>query len=391
MTKLIYKKNIEKFTDQGFTISSDGFTITRYTGTSTEITIPDEIKTIDDEAFYGNKQITKIFFNTGSKLTTIGEEAFSGCTKLTSINIPLNVETIGISAFQSCGSLPSIIIPSNVTDIGSSAFNGCFLLKSINIPFSVSTIGSYTFSFCKALKSINIPQSIKTISNNAFFNCQSLISITIPFSVTIIDSTAFFGCTSLNEIIFEGEIPTINTSAFRNIARNITVKYRDNIDEEKIKANTNEGSIITFIDISKMSTLPNGIKKISDRALSISKEKISVLNSDFDKCIAKIIDYLYPSKVPKYNANQSGKTLYINILNPIEQFYPKIESFESPSEITEVIFKFDSDNDPALKKLENINMASLKKPDYINYILITIIILLIMYIFYMFIFKRVFI
>jgi hypothetical protein len=345
------KEDIDKLKPKpiaGLTISDDGFTITGYTGTSTEITIPDEIKIIGNNAFDGQEQITKINFNIGSQLTTISSYAFYNCNNLT----------------------------------------------SINIPFSVSIIDEYAFAFCTLLKSINISYKVNTIGISAFTSCKSLTSITIPFSVTTIDAFAFMSCTSLNEIIFEGQLPTIYDAVFVDIARSFTVKYWNTINKQNIIDSSTEKSVITFIDISSIPILPNGIKKISDRAFSISKEKILVLNSDIDQCIAIIKKYLYPSGVNdvKY---QSKPYLYINMLNPIEQFYPQIESFDSPYDsITELIFKFYSESDPAIGKLENINKLEdfLKLPlKKLNYILIAIIILLIMYILYMVIFKRVFI
>ena len=46
-----------------------------------------------------------------SSVTSIGEEAFSGCTYLESIEIPDSVTSIGKEAFYNCSSLESITIP----------------------------------------------------------------------------------------------------------------------------------------------------------------------------------------------------------------------------------------------------------------------------------------
>jgi hypothetical protein len=54
----------------------------------------------------------------GLPVTSIGNEAFSYCYRLTSITIPDSVTSIGNSAFSKCSSLTSITIPDSVTSIG---------------------------------------------------------------------------------------------------------------------------------------------------------------------------------------------------------------------------------------------------------------------------------
>ena len=63
----------------------------------------------------------------------IGEHAFSGCSSLTSVNIPSSVKWIGSYAFYGCSSLTNINIPSSVTEIDRGAFSGCSGLRSIYV------------------------------------------------------------------------------------------------------------------------------------------------------------------------------------------------------------------------------------------------------------------
>ena len=127
-------------------------------------------------------------------VTSIGDNAFSDCTSLTSIEIPESVTSIGVYAFSNCTSLTSIEIPGSVTSIGDYAFYYCTSLTSIEIPESVTSIESGAFLGCRSLTSIKIPESVTSIGYNAFSNCTSLTSIEIPEGVTSMESGAFSNC-----------------------------------------------------------------------------------------------------------------------------------------------------------------------------------------------------
>ena len=101
----------------------------------------------------------------------IGEHAFSGCSSLTSVNIPSSVKWIESYAFSGCSSLTSVNIPSSVTYIGNGAFQDCSSLTSVNIPSSVTSIGGGAFSGCSSLTSVNIPSSVTEIGRYAFSEC----------------------------------------------------------------------------------------------------------------------------------------------------------------------------------------------------------------------------
>ena len=160
----------------------------------------------------------------GGPVTGIGEEAFEGCTSLTSVAIPDSVTEIGTYAFYGCTNLTSVDIPYDAS-FGSGVFAGCTSLTSAiingdsqiisntyqgctaltNIVFNnVTTIGSSAFRDCTGLTSVTIPDSVTTIGDWAFANCTSLTSVTIPNSVIYITSDAFRDCTSLTDVYYTG-------------------------------------------------------------------------------------------------------------------------------------------------------------------------------------------
>jgi len=76
-------------------------------------------------------------------------------------------------------SITNIAIVDGVTHICNNAFEGCTGLTTITIPASVKTIGDIAFAQCTALTTVTIPASVKTIGEYAFYNCENLTSVTL--------------------------------------------------------------------------------------------------------------------------------------------------------------------------------------------------------------------
>ena len=146
--------------------------------------------------------------------TSIGNNAFTGCTSLTSVTIGNGVKSIGIGAFGDCDSLTSITIPDSVTSIGNEAFAYCSNLKSITIPDSVATLGKETFYGCEGLTSITIPDSVTSIGNYTFRDCSGLTSVTIGSGVESIGDGAFRYCSSLTSITIPDSVATLGKETF---------------------------------------------------------------------------------------------------------------------------------------------------------------------------------
>ena len=118
-------------------------------------------------------------------VTSIGNKAYYKCGNLQSISIPSSVTKIGNEAFEGCGSLLSANIPSDskLTSIGESAFSSSGLLQ-INIPSGVTYIGAKAFQNCVKLQTVtfkSLPELSNTITAGVsqpiyvpFWNCGNL-------------------------------------------------------------------------------------------------------------------------------------------------------------------------------------------------------------------------
>ncbi|MEI6755373.1 MAG: leucine-rich repeat domain-containing protein, partial [Paludibacter sp.] len=106
-------------------------------------------------------------------VTSIGNAAFHGCTKLTGdLVIPNSVTSIGMDAFSSCtGITGNLIIGNSVTTIQNYAFQYCYGITSLTLGTTLNSIGSCVFQYCN-LKSINclsiVPPTLQTLGGNAF-------------------------------------------------------------------------------------------------------------------------------------------------------------------------------------------------------------------------------
>ena len=171
---------------------------------------------IADNVFYNCSGLTSITIP--ASVTSIGNFAFYACTNLKDWYITDASAWCKISfAYQSVGvghcmhildadgnEITDVVLDGTVTVIPENAFRGCTGLTSITIPDSVTSIGAGAFYNCDSLTSITIPDNVPSINSFAFYNCDSLTSITIPDSVTSIGDSAFSGCADLTNVIYCG-------------------------------------------------------------------------------------------------------------------------------------------------------------------------------------------
>ncbi len=193
----------------------------------TSVDIPDSITVIGDSAFQSCTRLTGIQLPDG--LTDIGAYAFQSCKNLASIDIPAGITSIGNSAFSNCTSFTKVNIPDSVTVLGNSAFSNCSKLTDITIGSGVTSIGKDTFDDCSKLTNIELPAGITAIGESAFHSCTSLTNIQIPAGVTSIGNSAFSGCSQLVSIDIPDTVTSIGSSAFMDCSNLISVDLPNSI------------------------------------------------------------------------------------------------------------------------------------------------------------------
>ena len=152
----------------------------------TSVVISNSVTSIGDEAFAYCNSLTAV--EIPNSVTSIGYGVFSYCHALESIIV--DEENIVYDSRQGCNAIietssntliagcQSTIIPNSVTSIGDEAFRGCSDFTSVEIPNSVTNIGNCAFYGCSSLTSVEIPNSVTSIDSWAFAYCSSLTSIT---------------------------------------------------------------------------------------------------------------------------------------------------------------------------------------------------------------------
>jgi BspA type Leucine rich repeat region (6 copies) len=249
---VLTKASYAQFT---YTTNGGAITITKYTGTGGNVSIPSSIngfpvKIVGGSAFYKNSSVTSV--SIPNTVYNIGGSAFAFCTALTNVNIATTASSsieIGQQAFWYCFPLQTFNIPQGVSKVDYGAFLGSGL-TNVTIPQSLTNINGSAFSYCSNLVSIaidsnnpsycivsnvlydknittlmqcpvsaqgvfTIPSSVTTIADGAFTYCKKLKSVVIPNSVTYLGSGSFVGCIAMTNTALSSSITTINGNCFQ--------------------------------------------------------------------------------------------------------------------------------------------------------------------------------
>lgn len=244
------------------------------------VIVAEGVTTIGKNAFNGCSNIMSI--EIPNSVTSLGDSICNSCTSLASIELPDNITSIPIAAFLGCSSLANVKLPNNLTQISTCAFKECTNLVSMEIPNSVTSLRGSVFNGCSNLTSVNLPSDIAIVPAAIFYNCTNLISIEIPDGVTSIETTAFHGCNSLPSVEIPNSVTEIGISAFEKCSSltNITIpnsvltikaaafRYCSNLETISLPDNLQSIQSSMFTECTNLQSvqIPNDVKSIGNSA-----------------------------------------------------------------------------------------------------------------------------
>ena len=176
------------------------------------IKIPKTITRIGAYAFrwcgdmYTNSGLVNVIFDSESQLKLIDHDAFANCHAIREFELPREVETIGENAFYDDWCIKKFTFQegSRLKSIGGNAFHCNSSLQSLTLPSSVTNIGHHAFHQCSSLDEFVIPDGVESIERAVFAECSKLKTVTVPNSVKKIVQKAFLNCSSLETVVYKG-------------------------------------------------------------------------------------------------------------------------------------------------------------------------------------------
>ena len=224
-----------------------------YYGPGGDIVIPNTVTKIGDEAFKGNKKVTSVTIP--GSVVDIGNNAFEGCEKLEKVAFTNpdganNNLLIRLSAFKDCTKLTDVEIPARVKQIVGNIFKGCTSLMEIKVnannpyyfaqdgvlfgPALVEYSPKYDDNYvllaypagCQGAYSIPSTVHGKTIDQvwtSGFEGAVGLTDITIPASIGRL-GTAAFENTGLTHVTIPDTVQQVDPAVFQNCTKLVSVK-----------------------------------------------------------------------------------------------------------------------------------------------------------------------
>lgn len=281
----------------------------------TDITCPESLKTIGDEAFLRSR-ISNITFQGG--IESIGSSTFKNCSSLRHIDLT-GLISMGSEAFYSTG-LTEIDIPSTLKEVSTNAFYFNFKLQKITLHEGLETIGIQAFCGSPII-SIAFPSTLKNIKESAFALCQDLVTVEFNEGLETIDSLAFDRAAKIRSINLPSTItyigennPFAGVTLIGSTEDNFTIEENDKykiIDRVLYELDGSKKTLITYPYgyAEAEFVIPSDVSHLATNSFNFNKElsKITIptsvvsISSAF-KSFEKPLELVYLGTMEQFKA-----------------------------------------------------------------------------------------
>lgn len=130
------------------------------------IYFPSLYTSIGDNAFAGMTSLKEVKFGSGNGIQKIADGAFKNDSLLMKVTFSKNLTSIGSNSFLSNASLESVDLEdTSIKTIGDNAFEGCTSLTSFILPTSIASMPKELFKGCTSLTSLTYKGTKNAWSN----------------------------------------------------------------------------------------------------------------------------------------------------------------------------------------------------------------------------------
>jgi hypothetical protein len=234
------------------TVTWMGMNIFRECTKIDSIYIPDGVTHMGVTVFGNCYNLTSVHLP--ASLDTIYSSAFLNCSSLTEVTVPRNVSHLDDLSFSYNPAIKKIIFEegSRLRSIGDQAFRECNALERFDVPSGVDSIGGSCFYECQSLKTLNLNEGLRVLNTFAIGDCPSMVECTLPGSLAVVESQ-FLDCYQLKRVKVGDKNSTPGTTRIKSHlffwAKNVEcVELGANVDSlERYALNTPDKTVKVVI------------------------------------------------------------------------------------------------------------------------------------------------
>ena len=248
------------------------------------LTFTEYLSNIEEFCFYNCKSLSfPAGLNLQGNLKRVEKGAFWGCSSLTKLILPSNVQVIAGGFDPEAGTSADAVSNKNTLEGKWGAFAGCTGLTSVefkdNNDEGIASIGQFAFYGCTNLGVLTLPYTLTNIDEYAFEDCIGLGKVTMQDSkVTTLYGT-FKRCRGLGSFVliptynkdtksYTANLNTIDKETFHSCTSLKTVDLAADADHADDAADTFYIGDDAFRDCTSLGAidLPNDLNVLSDRS-----------------------------------------------------------------------------------------------------------------------------